>query len=110
MALRKLTAGNRNIECSRIDVWLWRARFFKSRALSTKTVRGGDIRLCRGGKTQRINKPNTQVRPGDVLTFFRGDVLFHIEVTKLGVRRGPAPEAQTLYLSLLDASPAQKRA
>lgn len=81
----------------RIDVWLWRARFYKSRALSTRTVKTGKIRLQRNGQTIRASKPNTKVRPGDRLTFMRGNELFHIEVLAMGTRRGPACEAQTMY-------------
>lgn len=81
----------------RIDVWLWRARFYKSRALSTRTVRNGKIRLERNGQTIRASKPKTIIRPGDRLAFMRGEELFHIEVLSIGTRRGPATEAQALY-------------
>jgi ribosome-associated heat shock protein Hsp15 len=84
----------------RLDVWLWRARFYKSRALSTRTVRDGKIRLQRFGHTNRTSKPNTLVRPGDRLTFMRGEQLFHIEIQGLGIRRGPAPEAHRLYTNV----------
>jgi ribosome-associated heat shock protein Hsp15 len=80
-----------------MDVWLWRARFYKSRALATRTVKDGKIRLERYGQTIRASKPNTILRPGDRLTFVRGHDLFHIEVSAMGSRRGPAREAHTLY-------------
>lgn len=81
----------------RLDVWLWRARFYKSRALSTRMVRDGKIRIERFGQTIRVFKPNTIVRPGDRLTFMRGSDLFHIEIIDTGERRGPASEARALY-------------
>jgi len=84
-------------QTSRLDVWLYRARFFKTRTLATKTVQKGRIRLTRNGKTERINKPHLLVRPGDQLTFMRGKTLFHVEMLAPGTRRGPAGEAQTLY-------------
>lgn len=80
-----------------MDVWLWRARFYKSRALATRTVKDGKIRLERYGQTIRASKPNTILRPGDRLTFMRAQELFHIEVLAMGSRRGPAKEALTLY-------------
>lgn len=81
----------------RLDVWLWRARFYKSRALATRTVKDGKIRLERYNQTIRAFKPNTTLRPGDRLTFIRGHELFHIEVLDIGTRRGPTREAQSLY-------------
>lgn len=79
-------------EALRADKWLWRARFFKTRALAAKTV----------AKSFRINgertaKAHALVRPGDVLTFRQADAVRVIRVRAIGERRGPAPEAQTLY-------------
>ncbi len=87
----------------RLDKWLWFARFLKSRTLATK--------LCESGKA-RINKAIVQkahqpVRVGDVLTFPLGPHIRVIAVRGLGVRRGPAPEAQALYE---DLAPPQKAA
>lgn len=48
----------------------------------------------------RVSKPATSVGAGDVLTFAQGDHIRVIRVTGLGIRRGPAPEAQTLYEDL----------
>ncbi len=45
----------------------------------------------------RVVKPATQVGAGDVLTFAQGDRIRVIRVTALAIRRGPAPEAQTLF-------------
>jgi ribosome-associated heat shock protein Hsp15 len=79
----------------RADKWLWQARFFKSRTLAAKVVRGG-IRLS-GEKT---DKPNRSVRVGDVLTFQQGRTIRVIRVEALGTRRGPAEEARTLFTDL----------
>lgn len=83
-------------ESLRIDKWLWRARFFKSRSLATTVVAAGRMRVNR----QRIAKPHYQLRPGDVLTFPHGPHIRVIEVLSIGTRRGPAPEARTLYNDL----------
>lgn len=88
----------------RLDVWLWRARFYKSRALSTRTIREGKIRRERFGHTLRTSKPNTLIRPGDRLTFIRADKLYHIQVLELGTRRGPYEEAKLLY-TFVDTTP-----
>ncbi|MGR3615750.1 MAG: RNA-binding S4 domain-containing protein [Paracoccaceae bacterium] len=78
----------------RVDKWLWHARFFKTRGLAAKQVSGGHVRV-NGVKTL---KPAQQVGAGDVLTFAQGDVIRVVEVIAPGDRRGPASEAQLLYL------------
>ena len=80
---------------ARLDVWLWRARFFKTRTRAAKAVAGG-LRV-NGARTE---KPATGVKPGDVLTFSQGAAVRVIEVAALGERRGPATEAQALYVDL----------
>jgi ribosome-associated heat shock protein Hsp15 len=87
----------------RADKWLWQARFFKSRTLAAKAVQGG-IRLS-GEKT---DKPNRSVRVGDVLTFQQGGHIRVIRVEALGTRRGPAPEARTLFTDLDPPQPKAK--
>ena len=77
----------------RLDKWLWFARFFKTRTLAANRVAAGDIRV----NGTRVTKRACTIAPGDVLTFAIGDHIRVIEVAALGTRRGPAPEAQTLY-------------
>ncbi len=81
----------------RLDVWLWRARFFKTRALSAKACESGHIRLTRFGQTARVEKASQTVKPGDRLVFALQARLIDAEVLDIGERRGPAPEAQGLY-------------
>ena len=80
----------------RIDKWLWQARFFKSRALAAATVEEGHLRI----NGQPTAKPGHAVGAGDVLTFPQGNRIRLIRILSLGQRRGPATEAQTLYLDL----------
>src|SRR5271166_6956466 len=87
-------------DACRIDVWLWRARFFKTRSLAAHTVEDGGVRLSRGGALTPIEKPSRAVRPGDVLTFAQGTRWLAVKVEALGARRGPAPEARALYTML----------
>lgn len=88
-------------DACRIDVWLWRARFFKTRSLAAHVVEDGGVRVSRGGARTPIDKPSRAVRPGDVLTFAQGSRWLAVRVEALGARRGPAPEARGLY-SVLD--------
>ncbi len=80
----------------RIDKWLWFARFFKSRALAQATCAAGRVRVNR----QPAIKPHYRVKLGDVLTFPQGHNIRVIRVEAFGERRGPAPEARTLYEDL----------
>lgn len=80
----------------RLDKWLFFSRLFKSRALAAKGIEGGDVTL----NGRPAAKPSQTVRPGDVLTFSAGPYLRTVEVLAPGSRRGPAPEAQTLYRDL----------
>jgi len=80
----------------RIDRWLWQARFFKSRTLAAELVESGHLRV----NGQPIHKPGRDVGPGDVLTFPQGRRIRLIRIVGTGVRRGPASEAQTLFIDL----------
>ena len=84
----------------RIDVWLWRARFFKTRALAARFVEEGRVRLTRAQAETRLDKASRNVRPGDELVFAIGGRLFSIRIEACGERRGPASEARTLYSPL----------
>lgn len=90
------------VDACRADVWLWRARFFKTRALAAKFVETGRVRLTRIGQEHRLDKPARPIKVGDQLVFALGGRLIAIVVDGLGDRRGPAEEARTLY-STLDA-------
>jgi len=84
----------------RADVWLWRARFFRTRALSTAFVRKSGLRLSHGGLTRRTDKPGASLAVGDIVTFGKGADILSLEVLGLGTRRGPAQEARTLFRPL----------
>jgi ribosome-associated heat shock protein Hsp15 len=80
----------------RLDKWLWQARFVKTRALAVALVASGHLRV----NGQRIDKPGRAVGPGDVLTLVAGGQVRLLRILACGTRRGPAPEAATLYLDL----------
>lgn len=84
----------------RADVWLWRARFFKTRALACRAIEDGRVRLTRAGAETRLDKPSRTLRPGDGLVFALGGRLVSVRVEAPGVRRGPPAEARELYSEL----------
>lgn len=77
----------------RLDKWLWAARFFKTRALATTAVGAGHVQV-NGSRP----KPSRNVQLGDVIEVRKGQYSFTVTVEGLSQRRGPAPEAQTLYV------------
>ena len=81
----------------RIDVWLWRARFARTRSLAAAMVERGAVRLTHNGAQTRLDKPGRAVHVGDGLVFAIGGRLVELTVVAVGERRGPAEEARALY-------------
>lgn len=81
------------VEIQRLDIWLFNARFVKSRALASRLVAAGGVRINR----QPTDKPHAKLRPGDVLTLALPAGVRVVRVLQLGKRRGPAVEARTLF-------------
>jgi ribosome-associated heat shock protein Hsp15 len=76
----------------RMDIWLWAARFFKTRALAKKA--------CELGRVQSagyLAKAARDVHVGDRLRVTTEAGEFEIDVLALSEMRGPAAVAQTLY-------------
>lgn len=84
------------LSTQRIDVWLWYGRFYKTRSLATRMVRGGKVRL--NGKI--CKKSSTPVSAEDVLIFSRADDLLIVKIRAFAHRRGPASDAKNLYEDL----------
>ena len=76
----------------RLDLWLWAARFFKTRSLAKSAVEAGRVTI--GG--QHL-KPARALRIGEQLEVTRAGELYEIEVRALSEQRGPAKVAETLY-------------
>jgi ribosome-associated heat shock protein Hsp15 len=93
-----MTEEDADADGLRLDKWLWQARFFKTRALAATLAARRKIRV----NSTLITKPHYRVRPGDVLTFPQGHAVRVVRVIDLGIRRGPASEARTLYEDLAE--------
>jgi ribosome-associated heat shock protein Hsp15 len=72
----------------------------KTRALAAKLAQSGHVRI----NGRRVEAASRSVRVGDVLTIALERTVRVIEVVGLGLRRGPAPEARTLYRDVADAA------
>jgi ribosome-associated heat shock protein Hsp15 len=88
----------------RIDLWLFRARFAKTRADAARLIGEGGVRVVRDGSARRLEKPSVEVAEGDVIVFQRRGALVSVRVQRLAERRGPAREARLLYT--VETSPA----
>jgi ribosome-associated heat shock protein Hsp15 len=89
----------------RIDVWLWAARFFKTRALAKKACELGRIL-----SNEQEAKPAREVRVGDTLKITNDAADFTVEVLALSEERGPASVAQTLYRETEESRAARQKA
>ncbi len=90
-------------DSSRLDKWLWFARFYKTRSLATAAISGGKVHL----NAERV-KPAHAVRPGDRITLSLEGIVAEFEVLGIPGRRGPATEARSHYVET--AASAARRA
>lgn len=82
----------------RLDVWLWAARFYKTRSLSKAAIDAGHVRV-----NGEAAKPSKAVAIGQRIRLKQGSTLREVAVLALAdVRRG-APEAQTLYVETAES-------
>lgn len=88
----------------RLDLWLWAARFFRTRSLAKQAIETGKVEVA----GQRAKASRT-VRVGDVMSVERAGERFEIEVLGVSDVRGPATVAQALY-SETEASRASREA
>jgi ribosome-associated heat shock protein Hsp15 len=79
-------------ERTRIDKWLWAARFFKTRSIAADAVDSGRI-LVNGAKV----KPARALKLDDQLEIRTLGALYVVHVKELSAQRGPAAQAARLY-------------
>ncbi len=84
----------------RIDKWLWAARFYKTRSLTTDAIGKGRVEI--NGQTAKASREVkvgdiVSTRQGDIVSTRQGDINRTLRVLGLSDQRGPAPMAQALY-------------
>jgi len=77
----------------RLDKWLWAARLFKTRPVAAKAIAGGHAEV-NGSRA----KPARMIRIGDKVLVRKGPYTYELTILGLAQRRGPASEAQALYV------------
>jgi ribosome-associated heat shock protein Hsp15 len=93
------------VEQTRVDKWLWAARFFKTRSTATRAVLGGRVHI-NGARV----KPSKEVRVGDTVEVTIRSVKRTVEVAGVADRRGPAAAAATLYVEAPESISAREEA
>ena len=81
-----------NSSATRLDKWLWAARFYKTRAIAKQMIDGGKV-FYNGQRT----KSGKAVSINDRITVRQGYEEKHVVVIALADRRKDATFAQTLY-------------
>lgn len=80
------------LQCVRLDKWLWSARFFKTRSLATDAVSSGKVTVD-GSRA----KPSRQITAGQQLVIRKGPFEYSLEINRLIEKRVGAKDAQTAY-------------
>jgi ribosome-associated heat shock protein Hsp15 len=77
----------------RLDLWIWYARFLRSRSACAELIRNGHVRI----NGRRVNTPGSTVRIGDVLTLALPGRTLLVRVETCAQRRGDAASTQGLF-------------
>jgi ribosome-associated heat shock protein Hsp15 len=80
------------IASTRIDKFLWAARFYKTRSAATDDIGKGRVKI-----NGQLVKASRDVRAGDSVALLREGITCTIDVLQVSEQRGPAPQAHTLY-------------
>jgi len=78
---------------TRLDKWLWAARFYKTRAIAKQMIDGGKV-FYNGQRT----KSGKAVNIGDLIKIRQGFEEKEVTIIALADKRKDATFAQTLYL------------
>ena len=78
----------------RIDQWLWHARFFKTRLLSSKSIMSGNIEI----NQLKIKKNHVNVRVGAKIKIIKNNLSQEVEILQLTKRRISPKEVDKFYI------------
>ena len=84
----------------RLDLWLWAARFYKTRNIAASNIKKGLVRLS--GKTK--TKPASLINLNSQLVIEQDFVRKTILVEEIAVKRVSSAKAQNLYKIILEDS------
>jgi ribosome-associated heat shock protein Hsp15 len=93
------------VEKTRIDKYLWAARFYKTRSLAAEEIGKGRIKL-----NGQVAKASRDVKAGDTIELLRTGLITTLEVLQVSEQRGSAPLAQALYAETAASVTAREKA
>lgn len=88
---------------TRLDKWLWAARFFKTRALAAEAIDGGKVHL----NGERVKRSKT-IKVGNEVRVRIGPFEHQVIVKSTSDRRGSASVAATLFTELDESRAARE--
>jgi ribosome-associated heat shock protein Hsp15 len=91
------------VTSTRIDKFLWAARFYKTRSLATTDISKGRVKI-----NGQLVKAAREVRVGDRIAIQRDGMVCTVEVLQVSEQRGPAPQAHLLYCETPDSIAARE--
>lgn len=80
----------------RIDLFIWHARFLRSRSAAADLVRKGHVRV----NALRVTQPGHSLKTGDVVTLALPGRTWIVRVEAFSERRGSAEAGLALYTRL----------
>ena len=93
-----------DLDSTRLDNWLWAARFFKTRGLAAEAIDGGKVQV-NGERAKRAKG----VHAGDRVRIRQGPIEYTVTVRGVSDRRGSAAIAHELYEELPESREARER-
>jgi ribosome-associated heat shock protein Hsp15 len=93
------------VEKTRIDKYLWAARFYKTRSLASEEIGKGRIKI-----NGQVAKASRDVKAGDTIELLRTGLVTVLEVLQVSEQRGSAPLAQALYAETAESIAAREKA
>ena len=89
---------------TRLDKWLWAARFFKTRQLAVDAVNAGRVEV----HGERV-KPAKTIKPGDDLLLRKPPVEYRLVVKAVSEKRGSVMIARTMFIESAESIAAREK-
>jgi ribosome-associated heat shock protein Hsp15 len=92
------------LAATRLDKWLWAARFFKTRQLAVDAIAAGRVEV----NGERV-KPAKTIRQGDRLFLRKPPLEYQLLVVTVAEKRGSATIAKTMFSESAESIAAREK-